>query len=434
MIPKTSWAAVILCVALPLMLSFLLNLAEAGAVYLNDTKLKQLVGSGDKKALRLDALLHKHRSFRLSVQFISLLCLIMAVVHACWWAISYFSKVYGLGVNTAIILFWVCAVFFALIFFSVAVNAPRRIAGFLPSSALTLSWLLSLTLLLFAPLTFLIELISNLMVHLSGNDPKSDPDSVTEEEIRMLVDEGNERGAIEESEKNMINNIFEFDSRDVSQVMTHRTELSAVELHASLEEVARIAIESGYSRLPVYEEDIDSICGIIYAKDLIKYIHRPEAFHLFDEMRRAIYVPESSSCSDVFALFNREKVQIAIVVDEYGGTYGIVTMEDLLESIVGNIQDEYDNEEVLVTQEEDGTYILDGSIGISDAEQLLNFHVPDDSEADTLGGFLIELLGGVPHEGEDPRDVIFSGVTLSVLRSDERRIEKIKAAIHSEDE
>ncbi|MDF3004352.1 MAG: hypothetical protein K0S22_824 [Oscillospiraceae bacterium] len=434
MISKTSWAAVILCVALPLLLSFLLNLAEAGAVYLNDTKLKQLVGSGDKKALRLDALLHKHRSFRLSVQFISLLCLIIAVVHTCWLTVSYVSKFNSLGVNTAIILFWVCAVFLALIFFSVAVNAPRRIAGFLPSSALTLSWLLSLTLLLFAPLTFLIDLISNLMVHLSGNDSKSDPDSVTEEEIRMLVDEGNERGAIEESEKNMINNIFEFDSRDVSQVMTHRTELSAVELHASLEEVARIAIESGYSRLPVYEEDIDSICGIIYAKDLIKYIHRPEAFHLSDEMRRAIYVPESSSCSDVFALFNREKVQIAIVVDEYGGTYGIVTMEDLLESIVGNIQDEYDNEEVLVTQEEDGTYILDGSIGISDAEQLLNFHVPDDSEADTLGGFLIELLGGVPHEGEDSRDVIFSGVTLSVLRSDERRIEKIKAVIHSEDE
>ncbi|WMJ82874.1 hemolysin family protein [Oscillospiraceae bacterium LTW-04] len=434
MIPKTSWAAVTFCVVLPLLLSFLLNLAEAGAVYLNDTKLKQLVSSADKKALRLDSLLHKHRSFRLSVQFIALLCLVLAVVHVCLWTVGYFSEVYALGFNAAILFFWVCAVFFALIFFAVAVIAPRRIAGFLPSSALALSWLLSLTLLLFAPLTFLIELISNILVRLSGYDPNSDPDSVTEEEIRMLVDEGNERGAIEESEKNMINNIFEFDSRDVSQVMTHRTELSAVELHATLEEVARIAIESGYSRLPVYDEDIDSICGIIYAKDLIKYIHRPEAFHLSEEMRRPIYVPESSSCSDVFALFNREKVQIAIVVDEYGGTYGIVTMEDLLESIVGNIQDEYDNEEVLVTQEEDGTYVLDGSIGISDAEQLFNFHVPDDSEADTLGGFMIELLGGVPHQGEDPRAVIFGGVTFSVLRSDERRIEKIKAVIHSDAE
>ncbi|MFV0497300.1 MAG: hemolysin family protein [Candidatus Fimivivens sp.] len=432
MIPKMSWAAVIFCVVLPLLLSFFLNLAEAGAVYLNDTKLKQLVYGGDKKALRLDALLHKHRSFRLSVQFIALLCVIWAAVHVCLWTVGYFSEVYTLGFNPAILFFGMCIVLFTPIFFAIAVNTPRRIAGFVPTIALTLSWLLSFTLLLFAPLTFLIELISNLFVRLSGHDPNSDPDSVTEEEIRMLVDEGNERGAIEESEKNMINNIFEFDSRDVSQVMTHRTELSAVELRATLEEVARVAIESGYSRLPVYDEDIDSICGIIYAKDLIKYIHRPEAFHLFEEMRRPIYVPESSSCSDVFALFNREKVQIAIVVDEYGGTYGIVTMEDLLESIVGSIQDEYDNEEVLVTQEEDGSYILDGSTGISDAEQLFNFHVPDDSEADTLGGFMIELFGSVPHEGEPPRSVVFGNVTFSVLRSDERRIEKIKAVIHAD--
>lgn len=429
MIPKTSWAAVTCGVVLPLMLSLLLNLSEAGAVYLNDTKLKLLVSSGDKKAIRLESLLHKHRSFRLSVQFVSLICLVIAVVHTGFWTAHYLTTFYSLGFKATLILFWAFSVLYAVLFFSVSVNAPRRIAGFAPSSALVLSNLLSLTLFLFAPLTFLIELISDLIVHLSGNDPKNDPDSVTEEEIRMLVDEGNERGAIEESEKNMINNIFEFDSRDVSQVMTHRTELSAVELHASLEEVARIAIESGYSRLPVYEEDIDSICGIIYAKDLIKYIHRPEAFHLSEEMRRPIYVPESSSCSDVFALFNREKVQIAIVVDEYGGTYGIVTMEDLLESIVGNIQDEYDNEEALVTQADDGTYILDGSLGISDVEQLLNFHVPDDSEADTLGGFLIELLGGVPHGDQAPREISYNGVTFSVIHSDERRIEKIRAIL-----
>ena len=429
MIPKPSGAAVICCVVLPLILSLLLNLAEAGAVYLNDTKLKQLVGSGDKKALRLDALLRKHRSFRLSVQFISFFCAVIAVAYGSLWAAGRLASAYELGSDAAAALFWLCAVLFALLFFAVAVNAPRRIAGFKPASALTLSGLLSVTLLLFMPLTHLIELLSSLLVRLSGNDPKSDPDSVTEEEIRMLVDEGFDRAAIEESEKNMINNIFEFDNRDVSQVMTHRTELSAVELHATLEEVARVAMDSGYSRLPVYEEDIDSICGIIYAKDLIKYIHRPEAFHLSEEMRRPIYVPESSSCADVFALFNREKVQIAIVVDEYGGTYGIVTMEDLLESIVGNILDEYDNEEALVTDVGDGVYILDGSIGISDAEQLLNFHVPDDSEADTLGGFLIELLGGVPREDEVPPEVVFGGIAFSILHSDERRIEKIQAVL-----
>lgn len=427
MISKTSWAAATYCVVLPLILSILLNLSESAAVYLNDTKLKYMVSCGDKKAIRLETLLHHHRSFRLSVQFASIFCLVISISHASLWTSSYFSNAYLLSLKTAIPVTWILTIVYSLLFFAVGINAPRRVAGFFPRTALTLSWMLSLVSFFMIPFTFLIEIITTFVVRLSGNDPSNDPNSVTEEEIRMLIDEGNERGAIEESEKDMINNIFEFDNRDVSQVMTHRTELSAVELRSSLEEVARVATESGYSRLPVYDDDIDSICGIIYAKDLIKYIHHPEAFHLIEEMRKPIYVPESSSCSDVFALLKREKIQIAIVVDEYGGTYGIVTMEDLLESIVGNIQDEYDNEESLVTKIEDGVYILDGSMGISDVERLLDFHVPDDSEADTLGGFIIELLGGVPHGESDPRAITFGDVNFSIIHSDERRIEKIKA-------
>lgn len=434
MISQTSRAAAIWCVALPLIFSMLLNLAESAAVYLNDTTLKHMVSCGDKKALRLDALLHHHSSFRLSVQFASVFCLAVAISQASLWTSSYLARVYLWGWETIIPVSWLLTVLYALLFFAVGMNAPRRVAGYFPETALALSWLLSLASFLLIPFSLFIEAVSGLIVRLSGNDPHNNPNSVTEEEIRMLVDEGNERGAIEESEKDMINNIFEFDDRDVSQVMTHRTELSAVELRSSLEEVARVAIESGYSRLPVYEEDIDSICGIIYAKDLIKYIHRPEAFHLSEEMRKPIYVPESSSCSDVFALLQREKIQIAVVVDEYGGTFGVVTMEDLLESIVGNIQDEYDNEKSLATKIEDDVYLLDGSMGISDAERLLDFHVPDDSAADTLGGFVIELLGGVPHGEFAPRSITFGGVTFSVIHSDECRIEKIKAVVNETQE
>lgn len=429
MISKTSWAAVTLCVVLPLSLSIFLNLAESAAVYLNDTKLKYLVSFGDKKALRLEALLRRFSAFRLSVQFASSLCLFYTVLYLRMRSLGYLA-IYVENITLYNILSFLITALYALLFFSIGIYAPRRVAGFVPTASLSLSWLLSLAGFLMLPFTFFIEIVSALIVRLTGNDPKSDPNSVTEEEIRMLVDEGNERGAIEESEKDMINNIFEFDDRDVSHVMTHRTELCAVELNSTLEEVAKVAIDTGYSRLPVYDEDIDSICGIIYAKDLIKYIHCPENFHLSEEMRNPIYVPESSSCSDVFALLKREKVQIAIVVDEYGGTYGIVTMEDLLESIVGNIQDEYDNEESLVTKIEEGVYIFDGSIGVSDAEHLLNFHVSDDSEADTLGGFIIELLGGVPYADSAVRSVVFGDVTFTVLNSDERRIDKIKAEIN----
>ena len=428
MISKTSLAAVISCVALPLFLSILLNLAESAAVYLNDTKLKFLVSSGNVKAQRIERLLRRHSAFRLSVQFVSGLCLYYTVSYLYLYFSSHLASYLDSPLLYGLVSF-VLTFLFGLLFLAVAIHAPRRVAGFFPNVALTLSWLLSLVAFLTFPFTAVVEAVAALIVRITGNDPNSDPNAVTEEEIRMLVDEGNERGAIEEAEKEMINNIFEFDDRDVSQVMTHRTELCAVELHASLDEVAGIAMESGYSRLPVYDEDIDSICGIIYAKDLIKYIHQPEKFHLADEMRNPLYVPESSSCSDVFALLKREKVQIAIVVDEYGGTYGIVTMEDLLESIVGNIQDEYDNEESMATKIEDGVYILDGSMGISDAERLLNFHVPDTSEADTLGGFLFELIGGVPYGELAVRSATYGDVAFTVLVSDERRIEQIKAEL-----
>ncbi len=214
----------------------------------------------------------------------------------------------------------------------------------------------------------------------------------------MLVDEGNQRGSIEELEREMINNIFEFDDRDVTEVMTHRTEVAALSDTTTLDEAAALFLSTGYSRIPVYEENIDSIVGILYAKDLLRYLNTPQKFFLPDIMRRPLYVPESCSCSDALALFRLEKTQFAVVVDEYGGTYGIVTMEDLLEAIVGNIQDEYDNEADQATLISEGVYLLDGSVPISEAERLLSFKMPDSFDAETVGGFVTELLGGVPEQ------------------------------------
>ena len=244
----------------------------------------------------------------------------------------------------------------------------------------------------------------------------------------MLVDEGEERGAIEESEKKMINSIFEFDDRDVSEVMTHRTEVAAVPVNATLREVAKVAIETGYSRIPVYEEDIDSICGIVYAKDLIAYIDRPGEFNLASRMRQPLYVPESSSCSDVFSLLQRKKTQLAVVVDEYGGTYGMVTMEDLLETIVGNIQDEYDKEENEYQKLSDTEYIIDGWISVDEVEDLLGIKIPDDTEYDTLGGVVVDMLGDLPEEGQHP-SVQIDRVRFTVLEVDDRRISRLKAEI-----
>ena len=247
----------------------------------------------------------------------------------------------------------------------------------------------------------------------------------------MLIDEGEERGAIEEAEKDMINNIFEFDTRDVTDVMTHRTEVSAVEITAPLQEVVQLALDTGYSRIPVYVDSIDSICGVVYAKNLLKYFNNPGEFRMSDELRRPLYVPETTSCAALFALFKREKTQIAVVVDEYGGTYGIVTMEDLLESIVGSMEDEFDNEVALSTQVDEGVYILDGSMSVAEFEHLLGLRVPEDFDCDTLGGFVTELLGDVPGDDSPTHSVHFGGVTFTVIHTDGKKIGKIRAVMKS---
>jgi putative hemolysin len=422
---ETSPAAGLVWAALPLVLSFLVNMAEAAAVYFDDAELRHLTSSGNKKAGRLTRLLKRHSRVELSAQLATALCL---AVSAGFW-LSLFGPAAQPGFSPSW-AGWLAGIVWTALFVALGVAAPRMLAGYFPQqAAFFLLGLLGLTEFVLTPAVVLIEVLAGLPLRLAGRNPASPPHSITEEEIRMLVDEGEERGAIEGLEKEMINSIFEFDDRDVSEAMTHRTEVSALPLEATLDEVVALAMQTGYSRIPVYSPNIDSICGILYVKDLLKYLNHPEDFSLAREIRRPLYVHESSSCADVFALLQREKTQIAVVIDEYGGTYGIITMEDLLETIVGSIQDEYDDEQSPATQVEEGVYLLDGSMGLFDAERLLGLHVPDDSDADTLGGFVTELLGGVPRGEDAPRTASFDGVTFTVVQADERRIGRIRAAV-----
>ena len=426
--PPQDTVSALCCLVILFTVCMIFNLSKSAAVYLDDTALHSRAAGGDKKAAKLEKLLSRHDRLKQSVNVFSAIATTLAAAISAGLAMPLFAE--WLSLTT---VFWLAAFIATVLFYAAAVYSPRRIAPYFPDCAYALASILSLLYAVTLPLTLIVGAISAVAVRLCGKDPHVPPSMVTEEEIRMLVDEGTERGTIEESEMKMINNIFEFDDRDVSQVMTHRTELTAVEVNATLEEVIELAVGSGYSRIPVYEEDIDSIVGILYSKDLIKYIHRPQDFKIRDNLREPICVPESSSCSDVFAMLQREKTQIAVVIDEYGGTYGIVTMEDLIESIVGSIQDEFDNEEEPATQIEEGVYMLDGSTSISDAELLLDFYAPDDSEADTLGGFVIELLGGVPHSDKDNKTAVYGNITFTVTKYDERRIEEIKAVIAPEE-
>jgi putative hemolysin len=247
---------------------------------------------------------------------------------------------------------------------------------------------------------------------------------ITEEEIKMMVDAGSEGGAIEDEEKEMIYSIFQFGDTLAREVMVPRIDLVALEIDTPLPEALSTIVDAGHSRIPVYEESIDHIRGLLYAKDLLVvlrdgHMERP----LREILRPAHFVPESKKAVDLLQDLQQRKIHMVIVVDEYGGTAGLVTIEDLIEEIVGEIRDEYDfNEEEVYQKVGENEYICDAGIDLDDLNRLLDVSLPTD-ESDTLGGYIFSQLGKVPVEGEQ---IEADGLHMEVLSVDDRRIRKIR--------
>lgn len=275
------------------------------------------------------------------------------------------------------------------------------------------------------PFLLLCACISNGILRLFRIDPKSLEDAVTEEEILQIVGEGEEKGVIEETEKDMIANILDFNDTTAGETMTHRTDILAVADDASIGEAVEVAVENGCSRIPVYHEDIDSVVGICYVKDLLPYVGKelPDFVSLTDMMRPAYFIPETKKCSQLFTEMTERKVQIAIVVDEYGGTAGLITLEDLVESIVGNIQDEYDNEEEEIQQVSETEFTVDGTASIDEISDLTGIELPE-GDYDTIAGFVTEQLGRIPKEDEHP-SIEVSGLTITVLSVEDQRLARL---------
>ncbi len=250
---------------------------------------------------------------------------------------------------------------------------------------------------------------------------------VTEEEIKMLVDAGSEGGAIEDEEKEMIFSIFQFGDTTVREVMVPRIDVVALDINAPLPEALNTIVDAGHSRIPVYDESIDHIRGLLYAKDLLAMWRDGDTERLIkDVLRPAYFVPESKKADDLMADMQQKKVHLAIVVDEYGGTAGLVTLEDLIEEIVGEIRDEYDfNEEEAYQQISDTEYIFDAGIDLDDLNRLLATHLPTD-DSDTLGGYIYSKLGKVPSVGETITD---EGYVFEVLEVEDRRLRKIRLTV-----
>ena len=409
--------------------------SEIALISLNDNKLRFMSNDRNKKKIELlKKLLSEPGRFLATIQ----IGITLGSMLSSAFASESFSdrlvgliKLTGIPVPDAVLKsISVIVISMILSYFSLVIGelVPKRIAmkkeEDISLFAVRPLYILSVATL---PVVKFLNASTNVIVRLFGIDPNQDEEEVTEEEIRMMVDVGEEKGAIQENEKEMINNIFDFDNKTAMDIMTHRTDIVALPIDAGLKEVINVINEEKYTRIPVYEGSIDNIIGILHAKDIIKFIdcdQSREDFDLRKLIRNPYNVPWSKRTDELFSELQKNKNHMAIIIDEYGGTAGIVTMEDLVEEIVGNILDEYDEEEKELEKLDDNTYIASGSVGLDVVKEQFDAPLPIE-KYDTLSGFVISQLGRIPEHEEKP-EIEFSGLVFKVMEISEKKIEKIK--------
>ena len=411
-------------------------MSEMAVVSLNDAKVEKMAEDGHKKAKLIMKLTKNPTRFLSTIQ--------IGVTLAGFLTSASAATAFAEMLTDAVTRSWdipesivspVAVVLITLVmsYFSLVLGelAPKRIGMQVPEKiAFAVAKPLLVISKITAPFVKFLSLSTNGVVRLLGFDPNANEDVVTEEEIRMMVDVGGEKGVIEDAQKEMINNIFEFDDMDAGDIMTHRTDVVAADINdITLEDFMNLAIEHGRSRIPLYDEDIDNIVGIIYVKDLLKYVGKEVKAKgtLKSIMREPYFIPETKSCGELFKEMSSKRIQMAVVVDEYGGTAGIVTLEDIVEAIMGNIQDEYDVEEEEISKIDENTFTVDGTIDIEEIDELIGKELPE-GDYETLAGFIMDELQCIPKDGE-MNEVVFENVKFTVLSVEDRRIEKIKVEI-----
>ena len=411
-------------------------MSEMAVVTLNDAKIEKMAEDGHKKAKLILKLTKNPTRFLSTIQIgVTLAGFLTSASAATAFAemltdaiTSSFDVPESIISPVAVVLITLVMSYFSLVLGELA---PKRIAMQIPEKiAFAVAKPLLVISKITAPFVKFLSLSTNGVVRLFGFDPNASEEVVTEEEIRMLVDVGGEKGVIEDAQKEMIINIFEFDDMDAGDIMTHRTDVVAADINdITLEDFMNLAIEHGRSRIPLYDEDIDNIVGIIYVKDLLKYVGKEVKAKgtLKNIMREPYFIPETKSCGELFKEMSSKRIQMAVVVDEYGGTAGIVTLEDLVEAIMGNIQDEYDVEEEEISKIDENTFTVDGTIDIEEIDELIGKELPE-GDYETLAGFIMDELQCIPKDGE-MNEVIFENVKFTVLSVEDRRIEKIKVEI-----
>lgn len=323
--------------------------------------------------------------------------------------------------NISIVIITIILSFFTLVFGELV---PKRLAMkyYEKISYATIGVIKAISVIT-APFVKLLTWATNIVSKIFGVGEQEE-EIVTEEEIKMMVDQGEEKGSIEENEKELINNVFEFNDIVASEIMTHRTDMYAIEIEQDLYEILDEIDEYKYSRIPVYRDSIDNIEGILFLKDILKSVSMRKKIKIADIIREAYFVPETKPIDEIFKELQANKMQMAIVVDEYGGTAGVLTMEDILEELVGNIFDEYDDIEFEYKKLDENTYLIDGSISLYELKKILNVELPE-GDYETLSGYLIEKLGRLPEEGEYPV-IEDEKLTYKIQEYEDKRIRWVK--------
>ena len=407
--------------------------AEIAFISLNDAKIDLQAKEGNKKAKKIRSMLENPSKFLATIQigitlagFLSSAFASEAFASELAPILHKLVPVLSLGVwnSISIILITIVLSYFTLIFGELV---PKRIA--MKNSekiAFGTIGVIKAISIATAPFVKFLTFSTNIVSKIFGVSA-NDEETVTEEEIRMMVDVGEEKGAIDKEEREMINNVFEFNDKTVSEIMIPRTQIYAVDMNLSISKVVEEITEDDefrYSRIPVYDETIDEIKGVVYIKDILLSTKNKNV-KIKNLIKEAYFVPETKPLNELFEELRKNRKQIAIVVDEYGGTAGIVTMEDILEEIVGEIYDEYDIVQKLYEKIDENTFIFNGSVSVSEVEKILDVDIPE-GDYDTISGYLIEELGKIPDENEKPV-IETEKVIYKIEKVKDKRITKIKA-------
>lgn len=420
----------------PLVLQFILIFvnaifasAEIAVISMNDNRMDKMAAEGDKRAIKLSKLTDQPSQFLSVIQ----VAITLAGFFGSAFAADNFASILTdgllkLGLNMSIstlntisvIIITLILSYFTLVFGELV---PKRFAmKNAEKLALFLSGLLYLIAKLFAPLVWLLTASTNGVLRLLGIDPNSEDENVTEEDIRMMVDVGSEKGSINISEKEMIQNVFEFDNKTAEEVMTHRTEVDILWLDETDEDWAQKITMSRHSRYPVCDGSADNIIGVLNVKDYFRLKEKSREYVMKKAVKSAYYVPETVRTDVLFQNMKKSRNHFAVVFDEYGGMSGVITMNDLLEQIVGNFDDDYLNPEPpSIEKIDDGTWKIKGSAYLEDVSKQLGISLPDE-DFDTFGGLVFGVLGIIPEDGST-MELNEYGLKIKVTEIKGRRLE-----------